>query len=299
MTQQYPPFGNSGPAQDWDRILAERATTPAQTLEQIWNGRADLRSIIALNPACPRHLIVGTGFADPWSSPVREGSGRTLKILLVSVGAVVVATLVGMGIYAVKSGGIDESPNTSEQAKPTLNFPLKSGVSADTKPLLGGAIVPTSHTADCVIASPGKDSGGATFTYEPEKAFDGDLTTAWRCVRSADSQKITFALGRKVTLSSVALVPGFAKTDPDGSDRFMQNRKIIRVLWEFSDKTTVEQSISPSRAMAVQPVNVITDSVTMTILETVQGEKVINNQGVSQDSFDSVVSVSEIEFKGA
>lgn len=96
------------------------------------------------------------------------------------------------------------------------------------------------------------DSLGNTVTYEPQFTLDAVGATAWRCPGSAIGQQLVHDLGAPVTVASVALVRGHAKVDPaDGTDRFLENRTVTVVAWQFDDGSTERQSIaSPSVGMA-------------------------------------------------
>ncbi len=86
------------------------------------------------------------------------------------------------------------------------------------------------------------DAAGNPTSYEPAKAFDSDISTAWRCDGSGKGQRFTVQLPSEVTVAEVGLVPGYAKTDPaSGVDRYAENNRITKVRWRFDDGTTVVQ----------------------------------------------------------
>ncbi|HEX5771599.1 MAG TPA: hypothetical protein VFY11_11595 [Nocardioidaceae bacterium] len=89
------------------------------------------------------------------------------------------------------------------------------------------------------------DAAGNPVTYQPARAHDSDLTTAWRCDGSGVGQRITLELPRQQALAEVGLVPGYAKTDPaNGVDRYAENNRITRVRWRFDDGATFVQRMS-------------------------------------------------------
>lgn len=184
---------------------------------------------------------------------------------------------------------------------PGAPAPGPAGSSVRTTPTSAGTTpfvpVPTGATADCSAPS-SVDAAGATQTYEPAKAFDGKKETAWRCSGDASGKTIVINFGAPVQLTSVGLIPGFDKIDAtDGSDRFVQSRKIIRVRWTFDDGTSVESTPNGERAMKTTPVSVRTATVRMTIEQTVPGSTVVNNKGESLAALDTT-AVSEIGFAG-
>ncbi|MCZ2858477.1 discoidin domain-containing protein [Blastococcus sp. VKM Ac-2987] len=109
---------------------------------------------------------------------------------------------------------------------------------------------PVSVRATCQ-APPSVDASGNTVTYEPALTLDGVGATAWRCAGSAVGQQLVYDFGAPVTLTSVALVPGYAKVDPaDGTDRFLENRTVTEAVWRFDDGQLVRQPIGSPTATA-------------------------------------------------
>lgn len=171
-----------------------------------------------------------------------------------------VAALVAAGAFltvVLVRGGSGHSGDASQASFGSVQTPQGSaGANAGAsgaspqRPRVG-PLQPVSVTATCT-APPGVDAAGSPVTYDAQLTLDGVGSTAWRCPGSAVGQKLTFDFGSPVTLSSVGLVPGYAKTDPvDGTDRFAENRTVTAVVWHFDDGTTQRQAISaPSRAMA-------------------------------------------------
>ncbi|MGY1723829.1 NADase-type glycan-binding domain-containing protein [Blastococcus sp. SYSU DS0533] len=113
------------------------------------------------------------------------------------------------------------------------------------------ALQPVSVRATCQ-APPSADSLGNTTTYGPELTLDAVGATAWRCPGVAVGQQLVYDFGAPVTVTSVGLVPGYAKVDSaDGTDRFLENRTVTEVTWRFDDGSAHRQSIaSPSPAAA-------------------------------------------------
>ncbi|HEU0090282.1 MAG TPA: hypothetical protein VFQ77_21940 [Pseudonocardiaceae bacterium] len=97
----------------------------------------------------------------------------------------------------------------------------------------------------------------------------------------------------RVTLTSIGIVPGYAKTDPnDGTDRYAQNRRISAVRYTFDDGSTVTQSFDTSASYrSLQTValpQVATSQVTITILGSVSGEATSGQQPFNK------VAISEV-----
>ena len=136
---------------------------------------------------------------------------------------------------------------------------------------IGGA------TASCQAPS-SVDAAGNEVGYPPTSAYDGDLTTAWRCNGKGVGQTLSLTFVEPVEVGELALVPGYAKTDPrSGVDRYAENNRITRVRWTFPDGTSVVQKLDGApanrslQAMRIAPVQA--DSVTMEVLASVRGPR--------------------------
>ncbi|MFF0814280.1 hypothetical protein ACFYVR_03835 [Rhodococcus sp. NPDC003318] len=157
------------------------------------------------------------------------------------------------------------------------------------------AVTPTAVLPTCTPQPPAVDSTGRTHAYEAANVVDGDVTTAWRC-KGTQGQVLAISFPCTVQLATVGLDPGHDKTDPDGSDRFAQNRKVTKVKWTFDDGTTVEQRLEPRRGILTAPVDTTARTATLTVLETIDGQPVTNRAGQQSAPFNDVTSISEIRF---
>ncbi len=293
---------NYGPAPDYDAefAAAHNPALPQDQLLRLWHTRPDLREALAQLPACPPNLAAQVKFSDPWRDPNARSHRGIIMAFAMLAGLLVVVGLGYVGYMAVHGDG-----STQQQTHGMLppNDPKTTSSAAATTtappPVASSPIKPVDLSTNCVQAEDGTDSNGVKYVYDPAKAFDNDPLTAWRCQwKEQDGQSITAKFDHPTLVTSVGLVPGYAKTDIDGSDRFAQNRKITRVRWEFSDGSSIKQQVPVSRALASVKVNVVTDSVTMVIEATEPGVSIVNKSGQRQDAFNGLVSVSEIEIMG-
>ncbi|RYU10596.1 NADase-type glycan-binding domain-containing protein [Nocardioides iriomotensis] len=159
------------------------------------------------------------------------------------------------------SGGSDSSANQAPDAY--------QGAVEITP--IGGA------SASCQAPS-SVDAAGNEIGYPPTSAYDGDLTTAWRCNGTGVGQTLSLTFVEPEEIGELALVPGYAKTDPrSGVDRYAENNRITRVRWTFPDGTTVVQKLDGAptnrtlQTMRIKPVQA--DSVTMEVLASARGPR--------------------------
>lgn len=114
------------------------------------------------------------------------------------------------------------------------------------------------------------DSKGNVTSFTPANALDGRMDTAWRVPGNGINQFLLLEFSNPVRVTAIALVPGYAKVDPsDSTNRFLQNRRIQRVRYEFSDGSNVEATFTDTPSMQlvnVQPV--VTTSIRIVILQT-------------------------------
>ncbi len=209
----------------------------------------------------------------------------TVLVLVLGGGVAAWATL-AHGTSPLESQGPATPPRQS-QAAPSP--PEQGDPSQTASALLGSALVTTS----CPPLGSGEDANGNSFTYEPEKVVDNLPDTAWRCIGDGVGQWLKINFRGKVTLTSIGIVPGFAKTDPrDGADRYAQNRRISAVDYTFDDGSTVPQSLDTSAlnrsTQTLSLPNVFTGEVTITIRSSVGGQVTGGKQPFNR------VAISEI-----
>ncbi|MGH3811486.1 MAG: NADase-type glycan-binding domain-containing protein [Pseudonocardiaceae bacterium] len=236
-------------------------------------------------------FCTGCGVQLSAASPTHPHSrGRfvialTALVLLLSGGGVAAWAALVHGTSPPALPNPATPPNQSQVATPS---PDRSDPSRTTSALLGTA----SASASC-ISSAGRDVNGTIFTYEPDKAIDNVRDTAWRCDGDGVGQWLKISFQSSATLTSIGIMPGYAKTDPsDGTDRYAQNRRISAVSYTFDDGSTVTQSLGTGAldrsTQTVSLPNVSTSHMTITILSSVRGEAT-----GGQEPFDKV-AISEI-----
>lgn len=157
-----------------------------------------------------------------------------------------------------------------------------AGSPADVRPL-----APDRLTASA--SSPaGVDASGQPVTYEAANLADGRNETAWRVPGSGVGTTVRAEWDAPVTLTSIGLVPGYAKVDPaDGSDRFWQNRRVLAVRYHFDGGAVVDARFSESPDLQPTAVQVTTRTVTVEIARTTPARE------------RDFTAISELVFEGA
>ena len=139
------------------------------------------------------------------------------------------------------------------------------------------AVSGASVTATCE-KDPGEEADGSTVTYGPEHVLDDDPATAWRCEGDGKGERLTIELGSPALITEVALIPGYAKTDPvDDTDRYRENRRLSKVRWHFDGDVVIEQQLDTSpQNRALQDIavpDVTSSTVVLELLDSVEAPR--------------------------
>lgn len=150
------------------------------------------------------------------------GAGHRLGLMPVVVGLVVAALLVSGGVYYLSGDAGDVK--RSQQPDPVRLVALG-------KP-----------DATCA-ARASVNASGEKVMFGPRHLVDGKTATAWRCAGDGSKQKVTFTLPRRVRVTKLALVPGWAtKDEKSKANRFAENGAPTAVTWRLAGHR-VEQRI--------------------------------------------------------
>lgn len=231
------------------------------------------------------------GLGGEADTPMPRRSERRPALLFVLVG---VAVVVGVVWLAVGRGGsgddtgeaLGDSTTTQQVVPPsraevetTVDEPeqvqttTSTSVPPETVPA-PGPLRPTEVLASGGLPATTLRCTGETIDYGAERLIDGDLQTGWGVSGDGAGRSITVRFADPVHLTQVGLVPGYAKVGPradfDCRDvgAFDLNRVIVRASYRFADGSEVEQTFEPRPEMQSAAVDVVTTSVTITILET-------------------------------
>jgi hypothetical protein len=236
-----------------------------------------------VQPAVPTPPAPTAATAAPWTQPVddwepaQRSSARAWAVGLVTLLAL------GVGGYVLVDRLTAEEPaevaaDGAPAAPPSFGAPSddatpRDGESTESseREYTVGPVNPLSVTATCQ-APPGVDAANNPVTYEPERTLDGRPDTAWRCEGSATGVRLVYELPMPMWITSVGLIPGYAKVDPtDGTDRFLDNYTVTAVEWQFDDGESHPQHIAvprPALAVSELPEEIYATRVVLEIMGT-------------------------------
>ncbi len=153
-------------------------------------------------------------------------------------------------------------------------------------------LVPVSVTATQERPSVQLRCTGESVSYAADRLVDGDLDTGWGASRgdgAGESVRIEF--GERVRLSTVGLTPGFLKRGARQDrgcavvDAFPLNRFVRAVRYTFDDGSSHVQHFDRRRALQTERVDVETESVLVTLLDTDRPAGADNDTILSEATF--------------
>jgi serine/threonine-protein kinase len=255
------------PAQIAETIAQATAADRAARFADIAAFRAALR---ASELATVRHTPLRRAEAG---SPQRARSGLAWTLAGVFMALVVIGLVLFLWLrpivqldpasptpVVVVSGATTEPQEPTAPAEttpvdpPNITPAINSGTDNPTPPSgkTGSNVVllrPSGVSASSVADS-GVDASGNPISYDPQNAVDRRADTTWRVDGDGAGQWLQLDFEFEVSISSLGLIPGYDKIDPsDGTDRFVQNRVVRVVRFEFSDGSSVRASFAQSRDM--------------------------------------------------
>jgi hypothetical protein len=222
---------------------------------------------------CPRcHAALDPDDRRCW------GCGRRLRPLgvpsaLYTIVVVGLAGVLALGAVRLWSVAGDRghrttkrtTPPTSARPRPTTTRHVGTTVAATPQPVHPASVEASAQTG------PAQNGCGQTTQYDAKNVLDGDPTTAWRTAGDGTGQTLRLALPGRTHLTSLGLIPGYAKVDAcTASNRFIQMRKVTGVTWMFDKGASVTQTFVAEPRMQTMKVNVVTASVTLEITGTSQ-----------------------------
>lgn len=206
------------------------------------------------------------------STPPRSGRGPKLALVAAAIAAVAVLAVV---VGSVASSGRDAAPATGTLTA-TASDDGGAGAAAG-----GRVLVPAAVSTTCLNNS------------DPIAPFSGDGSRAWVCQRAhgLDQNVLTITFDKLVTITSIALVPGFDHVAAGGRDEWTRNRLITDVSWRMGGKV-FPQRIEPARTPATTEFpSVTTQSLSLTINASTRPDG-------SSESADETTAVSKIVIIG-
>jgi hypothetical protein len=220
-------------------------------------------------------------------------AGMTATGLAVTLLGLVMAAILAVAVAwpwwserrAASAAGRAAAPVPPASTVPAPTGPPEPTVGAPQ--VASGPLAPDRLSASS-SAPAGVDASGQPVTYEAGNLIDGKDETAWRVPGGGVGVTLRAEWDAPVILTSIGLLPGYAKVDPDdGSNRFWQNRRVLAVRYHFDDGTVVDARFAESPTLQPTAVRVTTRRVTVEIAQTTP----------AQDR--DYTAISELTFEGA
>ena len=213
-----------------------------------------------------RPLHLGLYWLTRWS--VRKGIVFLVPILCVF--SMIVAsglgqTWISQELHHATSTQAVVSTQASVEAAVPKSAPLSRSKSPHVEP---GPLRPRSITASSTAPN-GTDGSGKSVSFSAANLDDGHLNTAWRTQGDGDLARIVIMFARPVHVTSLGLIPGYAKVDPVSHvDRFTENRRIKSVVWTSPTNKIADQTFDNDPTMQRIRVSVITTEIILTVTGT-------------------------------
>lgn len=180
-----------------------------------------------------------------------------LRIAVTAISFVALCALGGCGGADGSDGRDTEATGPQPSVSETVTAPVPQ------------QLAPIGASASATAPSSTDEAGNAV-TYKVENVLDGDPTTAWRVSGDGAGIQIVFDFGGAVHLTELGLIPGYAKVDPSGTDRFVQNRRLVTVQWDFADGTVLNQTFLDEPTMQTLPADITTTWARLTVISTTE-----------------------------
>jgi hypothetical protein len=203
--------------------------------------------------------------ADPATAAGHSRQRGVPAAAVVVITAVLLAGLIAITVHALSA----DSPRaarpvakTSGGSSTPSDEPSKSASPTTAAAAVAGAAVPGLPAGENDVAAGAKitappssqgrvDSKGRPASYPPKAMLDADPSTAWRMDGDGSGETITVSFGRRVTVTGLALDPGFDKTGKN-EDRWKENRRISAATFITDDGSAFTVSFATDLDLPVR-----------------------------------------------
>lgn len=203
---------------------------------------------------------------------------------------------VAAGVTRARAGGAALSHRTARGVRGLGPMPVVVALVVAALLVSGGVYYLSGHPRDPVdrphtdpvhVLTPGKpeatcaaaasvNASGEKVTFGPGHLIDGKTTTAWRCAGDGSRQEVTFALPRRMQVTKLALVPGWATKDKKSkANRFAENGAPTAVTWHLAGHRVKQRIGHPKPTwFSVRPKSPLsTRRITLTIEQVRAGNR--------------------------
>jgi hypothetical protein len=207
-----------------------------------------------------------TDDADPGVAVQSRQQGVPASVVVVITAAV----LAGLAVFVVHTLSADSADTTKTTARgktssgsstPSAETSQSPPPTAAAEHVVGSAepgVPPGEHdvAAGSEISAPPSSRGhvdtkGRPATYPPKGMLDADPASAWRMDGDGSGQTITVSFARLVTVTGLALDPGFDKVGKN-EDRWPENRRISAATFTTDDGSAFTVSFATAADLPVR-----------------------------------------------
>ena len=185
--------------------------------------------------------------------------------------ALVLVLLAGLGVWLLFGGedrrNASAHPTSGRSADGDASPSLPALPSPSEEPGEPSDVARFATVVVPATAAPNQDTQGNLVRYEGRNMLDGVPETTWRMPGDGSGETIVLTLDAPTTVTTLGIVNGYAKTSGP-FDWYAGNRRVLSVVWELDDGTTLSQDLEETRGLQTieVPDGVTTDTVRLTLV---------------------------------
>jgi len=220
--------------------------------------------------------------------------------VVVGLGLVLVAALGGW--LVIRDGGSDTAtdPVAGQEQAPADDAPTEEPAEEPAEepteePVAEPVDLTTTVTAQVPSTAPSSnDVTGEPVTFDAPNLLDADPATSWRMAGDGTGAELTFTFAAPVTLTSVGVVNGWAKTSVDDAgqafDWYHGNRRVLSAEWVVGTDTFPQALADTTELQSLDIEPTETATVTLRLVE-------VSPPGTGADSRD-YTALSDVSLVG-
>jgi hypothetical protein len=196
-------------------------------------------------------IFVGLlGYGALLLGTIAPGDARIKNLYILSVVAAGVGTLIGALLNLRKAKVLFYGQVAALIALGFCMVALVGLIAFGGEPPVPVPDAPKPNATASAHVDKHQDCEGNWFTYEPDKAIDGQDATTWRVPGDGQGSWIKLDYTRPVKVNAIGIIPGHDKINNFcGIDSFSSLHVVRQVVIEFSDGTVEPKQFDRDRSM--------------------------------------------------